>query len=291
MRQADVARDGRDIGLTRIVVDGRSAIQYDTVINRNLDIWAAVSVDRLLDRRQYHTIYIGSEDTDLQFPREFGTRRYKLTIPYTDPQSPMVVNQGNSPIALCNARLSALSGAARQAFLQRGATIPVPRAYRIRAGILGGGNEQVEAPVTAHVECRALGRPRPRTETSTAGAPSRPGQRREPPAPTATPDRPMRANSRAADFDIRIRRVDRDGPGGATRLWLYNAGPDTAPACTVTARAGSAASWQTVATTDVAARQTLELDAPMPTGANLNFIVACIGEPESKLENNTAALP
>lgn len=327
VRQADVARDGRDVGPTRIVVDGPNTVRYDRVINRDLEFWAAVSVHRLLDGPHYWNVLLSSEGTELSFPTVYGIRRFKLTMPYVDPQSSMVANQRNSPIALCNARLSALAGGERDRFLNTGVTIAVPGAYRIQAAgyyarSTGGGGgtfksapglieqrDEVEAPVTANIECRALGRPRPRTETSTAGAPPRTGQRREPsspppprapiirdaPPPRAEPrrDAPPRANPQAAatGFDVRIRRVDRDGPNGATQLWLYNEGPDVARACVVTSRAGQGTTWETMATSDIEPRAALKLDAPLPSAADLRFRVACNDEPTARRGNNTVTLP
>lgn len=306
IRRADSSRDGRDVQPTRIVVDGPSTLRYDRVINRELDIWAAVTVERMLNDWKFRSIFVSSEDTVLEFPTQFGTRRYKLTIPYVDPQSPMVVNQRNSPIALCNARLAALAGADRQAFLRSGATIPVSGAYTIRLTARGFGNDSVEAPVTAQVECRALGRPRPRTQTTTTGAPSRTGQRREPPAPPPPPrastqdeapprastvqQPPLRAPAIASTFDVSFRRVDREGNGGATQIWLYNAGPDVARDCAVTANGVSPPNWQTFATTDLAPNETRKLDSPVPASAN-QFQVACADEPPANRGNNTAVLP
>ncbi len=296
-----------DAQVTRIRVTGKTDTRYDTVNTRQLDFWITVwgkKPGKMAGKGPLRlTLAADNGAITIEKPDYLQDARvYRLTTPYIDPRSATVTNVRVSPIKRCNDELDRLSGAAQDRFAREGGLLLKKEAYQLRGvathelwpgGIGFKEPYQRDFPATAwanvQIICAPLAGPKVRTQTRTQGAPDRPGQRREPEIPV--PERPARATPQAADFDIRIRRVDREGPGGATRLWLYNAGPDIARACTVTGRAGSSASWQAVATTDVAARQTLELVAPLPTGADLNFIVACIGEPEGNLNNNTAALP
>lgn len=296
-----------DADFTRIRVTGRTDKRYDTVTTRQLDFWLSVSGKKpgKMAGNGPLRLKLAADNgvTTIDKPDYLeATRIYHLVTPYVDPRSATVSNTRVSPIKRCNDEIDQLRGAARDRFQREGGSLLQKQAYQLQGvathELLPGGigfkepykrDFPATAWANAQIICAPLAGPKVRTQTSTQGAADRPGQRREPVIPA--PDRPARATPQAADFDIRIRRVDRGGPGGATRLWLYNAGPNLARGCTVTARAGSAASWQTVTTTDVAARQTLGIDALLPTGANLHFIVACIGEPESNLTNNTATLP
>lgn len=300
-----------DAEFTRIRVTGKTDNRYDTVTTRQLDFWITVwgkKPGQMAGKGPLRlTLAADNGAITIENPDYLQDARvYRLTTPYIDPRSATVTNVRVSPIKRCNDELDRLSGAARDRFAREGGVLLQKQAYQLQGvakhelwpgGIGFKERYSRDFPATAwanaQIICAPLAGPKVRTQTRTQGAPERPGQRREPVIPAA--DRPARATPqappRAANFDISIRRVDREGPGGATRLWLYNAGPDTARDCTVTARELEMNSWMELATSSVAARQTLELKAPLPTGPGLNFIVACIGEPASNINNNTATLP
>lgn len=111
-------------------------------------------------------------------------KNYAVSRPYVDPMSPNVVNTRISPIALCNALLQQTAGQAREQFLRQGVAFTQPNAYEL------GGNAYVlpadafnpntqnftTLKVPAKIVCMPLDRPRPRTQTSTTGAPPHPGK-------------------------------------------------------------------------------------------------------------------
>lgn len=115
-------------------------------------------------------------------------------------------------------------------------------------------------------------------------------------------------------IDLAIRRVDRGGPGGATRLFVRNGGDLTAQSCRVMARHGGHDKWielQSFGSVPSApappgkrkrwlagsfrfealAGATTELAADLPRDPNLEFAVDCPGEPSERLGNNLAKLP
>jgi hypothetical protein len=113
--------------------------------------------------------------------------------------------------------------------------------------------------------------------------------RRVAPAPQRVAFQPMEAvaaNSPTADFDARIRRVDREGPGAAVQLWVYNAGPEAAANCVIAARANSADDFEPVASVAaIGPRQTIKLPDTLPDEAG-EFELQCPGEPQSAAANN-----
>jgi hypothetical protein len=117
-------------------------------------------------------------------------------------------------------------------------------------------------------------------------------------------------------IDLAIRRVDRGGSGGATRLFLRNGGDTAAQGCRVVARKGGHDKWILIESmssplmpgaTPPAGKQkawltsnfrfeapagaTTELMADLPRDPNLEFAVDCPGEPSDRLGNNLATLP
>jgi hypothetical protein len=102
---------------------------------------------------------------------------------------------------------------------------------------------------------------------------------------------PGRAVASKPDLDVRIRRVDRLGPDGATQLWLYNAGATPAKQCRLDVRKSGAADWYRITLVDVAPKQTRQIASPMPTDPNLEFRVTCPGESAEFLADNVKQVP
>jgi hypothetical protein len=451
-----------DIGATRIIVDGSSSSQYDKVVSKSLDFWVSVSgaTPDNADSFRRLKLIAGGKEIDAEKP---GTPRiYKISAPYSNPRSETVVNQKISPVDICNTEINKRSGAARAAYLKSGGTILAEDAYGLKAvatwWLVPGGigfkesyNRDFvsDARANAVIECRALDRPKPRTETHTQGAPSKPGQRLESPVKTValkaepfanatigaqqcptrirlygfvetrrafagqlifmgpyfltplekldfkaagtrtltaeypvkwgdnagtkisepglkkqsvtlrvnvtnangkvlesdsqtvqlackatrvapskdanstivsqalkddaaaitTPEDPasgqatgkrahgpMRARqvydqSLANNFDVSIRRADRQGPGGATQVWVYNSGPDIAKSCKLEVRENSANAWTSLMLGEIASRGTTKFDGTLPTSPGLEFRVSCPTEPEERRANNRLSLP
>ncbi|MGQ4659960.1 hypothetical protein [Lysobacter sp. F6437] len=95
----------------------------------------------------------------------------------------------------------------------------------------------------------------------------------------------------AQDFDARIRRVDRQGPGGTIQLWAYNAGPDNAVGCSIGMRTNPGDSYQQVAAVaTIGAGQTVTIGAGqtvnLPGAPGSAFNIDCPDEPEGARANN-----
>ncbi len=203
--QAFPATDGKDVGASEIVVDSADGGRYDKVRTETIDLWVRLTLNKGTGADKIEEIRISAEGATIK-PREwtfpptpisFSTTRWKLSFPYVHPRSGTVGNQRNSPIDTCNARLDALSGAAKEQFRKNGARIDLVNAYAVRARAITRfwwdykngrytrldsprdyQDDDIQAKVT--VVCKPLDAPRPRTETSTQGVPGRPGKRLEP---------------------------------------------------------------------------------------------------------------
>lgn len=201
LRQEPSPGPNSEIGTTRIVVDGPNNRGYTEVTTSQVDIWAAVAVQKGPNVLPYHKIVIASEGASADAEATAATRRYKLSFPYVAPLSGVVQNQRISPVARCNAALADARGPAREAFLTKGTRLTARNAYRMTATAtytqpgekpkrrkifpdpptIGRDVDTVtNAFADAEIECRALERPRPRTESGTQGPPPRPGQKMEP---------------------------------------------------------------------------------------------------------------
>ncbi len=91
-------------------------------------------------------------------------------------------------------------------------------------------------------------------------------------------------------LDAHIRKVDRGGPGGATRLWLRNGGTQKAENCELAVRRESDKGWILVDLVSLAPGETREITAAMPRDPGLEFAVTCPGEADALLANNIARL-
>ena len=92
-------------------------------------------------------------------------------------------------------------------------------------------------------------------------------------------------------IDVHIRKVDRGGPGGATRLWLRNGGTQKAENCELAVRRESDQGWILIESVSLAPGETREVTAAMPRDPGLEFAVTCPGEAAALLANNVARLP
>lgn len=92
--------------------------------------------------------------------------------------------------------------------------------------------------------------------------------------------------------DAAIRKVDRSGPGGATRLWIRNGGDKSAEQCRLFAKRGDHDKWIIIdsVSMSVAPGATNEIAAALPDDPALTFAVDCAGEEENRLDNNVAKL-
>lgn len=306
-----------DIGYPRIVVNGKGSAAYDHVSNATVDAWVRVSGNdepRRPVRFADGEIRIEGGTAAIQKPG--SAKIYKVSFPYVGPMSHSVANQRVNPVKLCNDRLKALSGAAREEFLKKGVLFNHADAYsaRVRATWLvkRGGFEEYEphydtASIGASIDCRPLAGPKVRTTTSSGDSSGKAGPRakgpppkRVAPPPTRTNPDPVRTSpppvrvsgaSPAGDFDARIRLADREGPGGSVRLFVYNAGPDAAAGCSIGWRVDPGGAFQRVANVpSVGPRQTVELASSLPDSANSEFRLDCPGEPEGALGNNVFLL-
>ena len=306
-----------DIGTTRIVVNGKGSAAYDHVSNATVDAWVRVQGNdepRRPIRFADGEIRIEGGTAAIQKPG--AAKIYKVSFPYVAPMSHSVANQRVNPVKLCNDRLKALSGAAREEFLKKGLLFLHADAYsaRVRATWLvrRGGFEEHEghfdtAAIGASIDCRPLAGPKVRTTTSTGDSSGKTGPRAKGPPPTRTAPPPTRTNpdpvrtnpppvrvsgaAPAGDFDARIRRADREGPGGSVRLFVYNTGPAAAGGCSISWRTNPGGAFQRVANVpEVEPRQTVELASALPDDADSEFRLDCPGEPEGALGNNSVML-
>lgn len=92
--------------------------------------------------------------------------------------------------------------------------------------------------------------------------------------------------------DAAIRKVDRSGPGGSTRLWLRNGGDKSADQCKLFAKRDDHSKWILIesVSTPLAPGATTEITAALPDDPALTFAVDCSGEEENRLDNNVAKL-
>jgi hypothetical protein len=90
--------------------------------------------------------------------------------------------------------------------------------------------------------------------------------------------------------DAHIRKVDRSGPGGATRLWVRNGGTQKVEGCDVAVRRETDEGWILIQSVALAPGETREIRAAMPRDPALEFAVTCPGESDSLLADNIARL-
>lgn len=110
--------------------------------------------------------------------------KYQIKHFYRHPRSQYAVNAFASPVDLCNARLQQKHGQARADFLKSGVSFLHENAYDIGGNAFPPPNnafvpngfryEEIKVPV--RIVCKPLDRIRPRTDTSTTGAPPRHGE-------------------------------------------------------------------------------------------------------------------
>lgn len=212
--QAMPGPDGEDVGETRIVVDGKQNGPYDEVVTEQVEVWVRSTIPKLPGERRTTAMRIEIEGEVFERDNWRGgqdvsnaTERLRFAFPYVDPlpgSNPgAIANLRRSPVDYCNRRLAELSGKARQDFLSRGDESRIQNAYIIEAWAKAEwvteegrifkefkwhtDTYSVDVPAGATIECKALNRPRPRTETRTQGANSgQTGKRLEPTVRLAT---------------------------------------------------------------------------------------------------------
>ena len=117
-------------------------------------------------------------------------RHYAVTRDYIDPRAHGIAGSRVSPVDLCNDRLMTADGSARATFLKKGVSFLYKDAYEVNGFVSawidkpGVFDKQVfEAEtirVPVKITCMALGRPRPRENSETKGAPPRQGKPMKP---------------------------------------------------------------------------------------------------------------
>jgi len=118
-------------------------------------------------------------------------KHFLLTRDYIDPRATGIEGRRVSPIELCNDRLNATKGAARTAFLKKGASLFHKDAYEVTgyvsADTRSGQIERSETiRVPVKITCMVLDRPRPRENADTKGPPPREGKQMAPTIKKAT---------------------------------------------------------------------------------------------------------
>lgn len=98
-----------------------------------------------------------------------------------------------------------------------------------------------------------------------------------------------------AGVDASIRLVDRKGPGGATRLFVRNAGSEAGETCRIYAASNRDGNknWIEVGSVQMQTgrNSTVQFAGTLPSEPGLRFAVDCAGEPDNRLNDNVADLP
>lgn len=114
-------------------------------------------------------------------------KTYSFEYEYQDPLIDDDAKRARSPVALCNDLLKSKSGAAREQMLNKGATLPLSKAYawegtfsyiaRARGRTFDQpGTIRASGHFPLSIRCQNLVGPAPRTQTRTQGAPPRHGK-------------------------------------------------------------------------------------------------------------------
>ena len=198
-----------------IKVDGKSFDgPYDQVANKTLDYIVALRGDPHKKTIGVPTFRVkldsGAGGKDAFGAVSKSWKYYAVSGGYHDPRSHQVENVRVSPIDMCNDKLKATSGAAREDFLKKGTMFTYKDAYKLNGQVtteikkvIGFSeiihhNESIDVPVV--INCLPLERPRVRTQTSTKPASK--------PAPTAKKMEPT-----VSDVTLRIEpsKIVQDG--------------------------------------------------------------------------------
>jgi hypothetical protein len=175
-------------GVAEIKVDGPSKdAPYNEVRTETLDYYVSVRGDVPDKAGGSGFGNVEIEGGKLEAIRVDGNwTKYKIVAPYTDPWSGVAVNERISAAKLCNDRLKQTSGSSREKFLKNGVTFMHKEAYSLKFDVtyildkwpfdeVKDYDYSERAPVK--ITCMPLDRPRPRTQTSTTGAPPRHGKK------------------------------------------------------------------------------------------------------------------
>lgn len=232
--QIAVSTNPNSYGVAEIKVDGPSADGvYTEIRNKTLDYIVSARGDRPKKSTRNGRLEIQFRTTSplaKDEPKSHGTvhaeltkdwKSYKLSVPYVDPWSTKIVNERVSPIEICNDNLKIRKAdERREDMLKKGLSFTYHDAYKVRGYVeypmkgssLFGNDiksyDDVQA-VPVKITCMPLGRPRPRQDTSTTGAPG----------PTGKPLPPTISE---ATFRIEPAKVVQDGKFLCpTQLKLY----------------------------------------------------------------------
>mgnify|MGYP000868007817 FL=1 len=180
--------------IAEIKVDGESQDgPYDSVTNKTLDYIFSARGDwhkKNIGDPSFWVVLEGGVDDGAGGVVSKTWKNYALSRPYVDPRSTEIENIRVSPVALCNAKLKAASGAARQAFLKKGVTFLHKDAYEMSGKVTTEVSdiihfskmvydyETIDVPVK--ITCMALDRPRPHTQSTTKPAPQPTGKKMKP---------------------------------------------------------------------------------------------------------------
>jgi len=180
--------------IAEIKVDGESQDgPYDSVTNKTLDYIFSARGDwhkKNIGDPSFWVVLEGGVDDGAGGVVSKTWKNYALSRPYVDPRSTEIENIRVSPVALCNDKLKAASGSARQAFLKKGVTFLHKDAYEMNGKVTTEVSdiihfskmvydyETIDVPVK--ITCMALDRPRPRTQSTTKPAPQPTGKKMKP---------------------------------------------------------------------------------------------------------------
>ena len=191
-----------------IMVDGASKSgPYDTVRNQTLDYIVAArgGKPKKATSGGWLDIYLGDGKAEGMISNDWTY--HKISMSYQDPWSNEFSGLRVSPVDLCNERLQQTSGQARESFLKKGVSFPHKDAYKLSGTVewmlkkpFGfvepkTYSESASAPVA--IRCMALSRPRA-GDTTTTGAPPRPGK-------------PLPPTISKATFRIEPAKIEQDG--------------------------------------------------------------------------------
>lgn len=206
--QIGVSTNPNSYGVAEIKVDGPTADGvYTEVRNETLDYIVSARGDRPKKSEGNGRLEIQFRDSsplsssngkgvkfvDGELTKDW--KSYKVSVSYVDPWSHKLVNERVSPVEMCNDNLKIRKAdERREDMLKKGLSFVYHDAYKIR-GYVEYDMKSLLDPIKSYddvqavpvkITCMPLDRPRPRTETSTRGAPGPKGKPMPPTISNAT---------------------------------------------------------------------------------------------------------
>lgn len=120
----------KNIGATEIKVQGTKT-KYTSIRNKKVNAWIVVKGHEPARTISAEGASIKIESKTLQIPNPTALSVYKVRFDYVRPVSRSVANQRLRPVKMCNDRLSALSGDAKNQFLKEGDSFWINQAYDV----------------------------------------------------------------------------------------------------------------------------------------------------------------